>query len=344
MNNFYFDKKTLDDYKEKPERFQNEQDGFAKVYCVESIATLFPNGTDNPPVSFFRHMNVDKTRFAGMVKTSDNPLGVQREAHVHDLAGPNDHMKPYQCLDEKPLMYGYSYEEPFCEYRYYENGKITWKEGKDGSILDVELEPFPVAFFLHRCEQFPVSTFYTHPHVIKGTYEGKPVIGIGNDDRQYIPDVKVDAVAQEKNYQKTTDYMSANCAGVREDGRREIAFFNGEYGHLAGGYWLEGEEPVVDGNVEIIGDWVHLPYCDDGTCVMTDFIFKIGPKTIHFNGKWGFKGWTAEPNLSKHGQSQISGTFYEGDTPYKHQVWQTFVENMEAYDEKLKKVGYSVID
>lgn len=344
MKDFYFEKKTLNDYTEKPERFNNEKDGYAKVYCVESIATLYPNGTEKPPVSFFRHMNVDKTRFAGMVQTGNGPLEVQSEAHISDLAGPTTPIQPYQKLSENPLLYGYSAEEPFCEYRYHEDGTITWKEGKDGSILDVTLEPFPYAFFLHRCEQFPVSTFYTHPHIIHGTYEGKEIIGIGNDDRQFIPDVKVDAKTQEKNYQKTTDYLTANCAGVREDGKKEIAFFNGNYGHLAGGYWLEGEEPIVDDNVQIIGDWVHLPYCDDGTCVMTKFDFKIGPKTIHFEGKWGLKGWTSTPNLERHGQSQVLGTFYEGKIPYKHKVWQTFVENMSAYDEKLKEVGYHVID
>lgn len=344
MKDFYFDKKILNDYTEKPVRFNNEQDGFAKVYCIESIATLYPNGTDNPPISFFRHMNVDKTRFAGMVQTGEGPLAVQTEAHVEDLAGPTALIDSYKKITSNPILYGYSSSNPFCEYRYYEDGKITWKEGEDGRILNVELEPFPYAFFLHRCDQFPVSSFYTHPHIIHGTYEGKEVIGIGNDDRQFIPDVSVDKVVQEKNYQKTTNYLTANCAGVREDGRKEMAFFNGNYGHLAGGYWLEGEEPIIDGNVQIIGDWVHLPYCDDGTCVMTKFDFKIGSKTIHFEGKWGYKGWTSKPNLLKHGQSQVAGTFYEGSIPYKHKVWQTFVENMDAYDDKLRDVGYSVID
>jgi len=344
MANFYFEKKRLNDYTEKPERFNNEQDGYAKVYCVESIATLYVNGTERPPVHFFRHMNADKTRFAGMVQTGDGPLATQIEAHINDLAGPDTPINHYQKLSDIPLVYGYSAEKPFCEYRYYEDGTITWKEGENGSILDVKLEPFPVAFFLHRCEQFPVSSFYTHPHIIHGTYEGKTIIGIGNDDRQFIPDLKVDAQTLEKNYQKTTDYLTANCAGVREDGRKEIAFFNGNYGHLAGGYWLEGEDPIVDGNVQIIGDWVHLPYCDDGTCVMVKFDFKIGTKMIHFEGKWGLKGWTSTPNVDKHGQSQVLGTFYEGDTPYKHTVWQTFVENMAAFDEKLKNIGYTVVD
>ena len=343
MTKFYFDKKVLDDYSYKPKRFNNEQDGFAKLYCIESIATLYVNGTNNAPVSFFRHMNVDKTRFAGMVQTGEGPLSIQTEAHVSDLAGPNDKVKVYGKLSENPEVWGYSVSHPYCERKYYEYG-MRWVEGKNGNILDIILEPFPVAFFLHRCEQFPVSSFYTHPHIIKGTYEGKSIIGIGNDDRQFIPDESEDKNLQEKSYQKTTDYMTANCAGIREDGRREIAFFNGNYGHLVGGYWLEGEEPIVDGNVEIIGDWIHLPYVDDDTCVMTKFDFKIGDKTIHFEGKWGLKGWSSEPNVAKHGQSQVLGTFYEGNTPYKHVVWQTFVENMSAYGEKLKKVGYNVVD
>ncbi len=343
MSDFYFDKVTLDDFTMNPKRFYNAKDGYATLYCVESIATLYPNGSDNAPISFFRHMNTDKIRFAGMVQPGNGPLSTQTGVHINDIANTGTPIIPYKKLSDEPIIYGYSVDEPFCEYRYYED-HITWKEGKDGSILDVRLDPFPVAFFIHRCEQFPVSTFYSHACVISGTYEGKPIIGIGNDDRQYIPNEHTDAENREKDYQKTTDYLTANCAGVREDGRREVAFFNGNVGHMVGGYWLEGEEPIYDGNVELIGDWVHLPYVDDGTCVMENFTFKIGPKTIHFTGKWGIKGWTEKANVDKHGQSQVLGTFYEGNVPYKHVVSQTFVENMEAYDYKLKKVGYNVID
>ena len=345
MKDFYFDKVTADDLKIRPKRFATKKDGYAKLYTPSSIATLFPNGSDEKPISLFRHMNTDRIRFAGIIEPGDFPLDVQKPLHIHDLANKETEINSYTLLSKNPICYGYSSkdEELYCEYRYYED-HITWKEGKNGYILDVILEPFPIAFFLHRCEQFPVSSFYTHPHIIKGTYEGKSIIGIGNDDRQFIPDESEDKNLQEKSYQKTTDYMTANCAGIREDGRREIAFFNGNYGHLVGGYWLEGEEPIVDGNVEIIGDWIHLPYVDDDTCVMTKFDFKIGDKTIHFEGKWGLKGWSSEPNVAKHGQSQVLGTFYEGNTPYKHVVWQTFVENMAAFGEKLKKKGYNVID
>jgi len=344
MKYFYFDQVTTDDYTMNPTRFNNKNDGFATLQCVESIATFFPEGNDNPPISFFRHMNTDRTRFAGMVRCGIGPLSVHTNAHTDDLANRETPIEKYAKLSDSPLVYGYHAKaEPYCERRYFKDFMI-WKEGKNGEILDVTLEPFPVAFFLHRCEQFPVSTFYTHPYLMRGTYEGKTIVGIGNDDRQYIPEGPKDEASREQNYQKTTNYLTANCAGIREDGRREMAFFNGNPGHMAGGYWLEGEEPILDDNVELIGEWVHLPYVNDGTCVMTDFIFKIGSKTIHFQGKWGLKGWTKQPNLDKHGQSQVMGIFYEGEKPYKHILWQTFIENMEAFDYKLKEVGYKVLD
>lgn len=341
MEYFGFDKKILDDYALKPKRYDNDNDGHARLYCVETIGTIFLNGTENPPLSYFKHMNTDSPRWAGIVECGKGPLSIQKGVHIDDLAQKDDTITPYALLNSESIIYGDSCDSKPYKRTYYPD-HIEIQEGKDGCILDVTLEPFPYAFFIHICPQFPVSTFYSHAHVMKGTYMGKPIIGICNDDRQYIPDSTVDRKQQESDYQKTTEYLTANCSGVREDGRREVAFFNGALGHMCGGYWLEGEEPIVDDNVQLIGVWEHLPYVDDGTCVMKDFVFKIGPKTIHFVGKWGIKGWTDGPNLEKHGQSQVMGTFYEGDTPYKHTIWQTFIENMEAYDYKLEKAGYIV--
>lgn len=348
---YYWDVLTKNDMEIRPERFNNKDDLFPERCIVSCIGTWFDEGRDKAPISFFRLMNLDSPRWAGMVRPSENPLGRHKAIHVDDIAQKGSTMIPYHKISSNPDIWGWGVEDPFVEVRYYEDGKITWKEGKDGSILDVELEPFPYTFFIHRCEQFPVSTFYSNGCYLKGTYEGKPIEGIGFHDGQFVPTDKDD---KETAWQKTTDYLTANCVGIREDGRREVCFFNGAADHLVGGYWLEGEEPVVDGDVKITGDWVHLPYCNDGTCIMVDFDIKIADKIIHFNGKWGLKGWGKEASTymadkgmpsfgDRHGESQIIGTFYEGDTPYRHKVWQTFVENMEAYDEKLKRIGYSVI-
>ena len=67
-------------------------------------------------------------------------------------------------------------------------------------------------------------------------------------------------------------------------------------------------------------------------------------KEIHFTGKWGTKGFLAKPRVEKHGQSQVAGTFYEGDTPYEHQLSNCWVECMEAYDYKLREWGFDVVD
>ena len=348
---FGFDHKNTDDLTYFPKRWDNDQDGHARLYCIDSIATFRMEG-DEKIFNMFRHMNTDAVRFAGIINPGTGPLSFHTPLHNDDLAQKTDHIISYRKLSEKPLCYGYSCEDPYLDYRFYED-HIEWKEGKNGEILNVRLDPFPYAFFIHRCEQFPVSTFYSHPHFLSGTYMGKKIIGIGDDDRQYIPNDHKGKDQQEQDYQKTTEYLTANCTGIREDGRREVAFFNGALGHMCGGYWLEGEDPIVSDNVRLIGEWQHLPYMNDGTCIMTDFDFIIKDKTIHFKGKWGLKGWGKETDTdripkegpsfgNRHGESQVMGTFYEGDTEYSHTVWQTFVENMEAYDHKLKEAGYTI--
>ncbi|MCR4856431.1 MAG: hypothetical protein K5908_09700, partial [Erysipelotrichaceae bacterium] len=266
-DNFGFDHKNTDDLTYFPKRWDNDQDGHARLYCIDSIATFHMEG-DEKIFNMFRHMNTDAVRFAGIINPGTGPLSFHTPLHNDDLAQKTDHIISYRKLSEKPLCYGYSCEDPYLDYRFYED-HIEWKEGKNGEILNVRLDPFPYAFFIHRCEQFPVSTFYSHPHFLSGTYMGKKIIGIGDDDRQYIPNDHKGKDQQEQDYQKTTEYLTANCTGIREDGRREVAFFNGALGHMCGGYWLEGEDPVVSDNVRLIGEWQHLPYMNDGTCIMT---------------------------------------------------------------------------
>ena len=132
MTDFYFDKVTVDDLCEKPKRFDTEQDGYAKLYTPSSIATLYPNGPDDKPISLFRHMTTDFVRFAGIIEPGDSPLDYQKGLHIHDLAGKGTPINAYAKLSDDPVMYGFSSrsEELFCEYHYYED-KITWKEGNN---------------------------------------------------------------------------------------------------------------------------------------------------------------------------------------------------------------------
>ena len=348
----YWDKVQADDYEKRPKRFDNDEDWHPEaVGGGGGSGTFYIDGLDKAPVTFMRLTNLDSVRWGGFVRCGEGPFSLHTPLHVDDLAQAADRMaKPYGKISEHTWCS--TIEKPYYMFTKNDDGTGRWIEGENGSIMDIKLEPFPEALFIHRCRQFPVSTFFTNACIATGTYEGKPVKGMVDQVGQFVP---VEGIDKETAWQNTTDYFTANLMGVREDGRKEVAFFNGNYDGPVGGYWLEGEEPIVSENVEVIGDWYHLPYCDDGTCLMPDFIFRIGDKTIHFEGRWGLKGWGKETDVNRmvkgapsfgnrHGQSQVVGEFWEGDVPYIHEIKHTFVENMEAYDYKLKQRGHKVVD
>ena len=176
---------------------------------------------------------------------------------------------------------------------------------------------------------------------IMGLYENRPCLGLGEHDRLFIP-------SEVHGFDGITNafgYFYMNMMGIREeDGRREQALISIDpyHGKNFCYYYIDGETPIFTDKAEMETEWTKLPYVDDGTCVYKDAIFRFGGKEFHFEGKWGSKGFTIKPRVEKHGQSQIFGTWYEGKTPYRHRLFMTFGENMEAYDYKLKELGFDV--
>lgn len=335
MNNTYveFLKHDLDFYNENPKILDTEFDHHAKMALVDAYGLIFSNGYDEAPVLFVRHGNKNAYRFGGFSRLNEKYNGLQTPLHFSDIAQKED-TGLFKKLSDNPLTYGYGTSNPFSEYRYY-NGYSTWKEG---NILDVKATAFPYCVIQHQGD-IANFTEIIQPSVVEGIYEGKPIKFIGSYDKVFSPgDSKTDIGS-------TMAYILVLDHGIREDGRCEsVVIYISPEGKSMGGYYLEGEEPVCSTNVVMETEWFHLPYVDDGTIAYKDAIFHIGNKTIHFNGKWGTKGITANPRLDKHGQSQIFGTWYEGDIPYKHKLFTTFHENMEAYDYKFKKLGYKIID
>ncbi len=341
METFYLGKAVMNDYSVKPERFNNDKDYHARLFAYGGHAQFTVEGED-VPYSMHRLMNIEKTRFAAVVKGGDGPLSLQTE--YIEFAKRGTPITNYRQISKDPEIYGFDCEETGTHYRWDEHG-VTWVEG-EGRLLDIKLDPFPITYFAHVSDRHPTSTLISRPCVITGTFMGKKISGIASDVRQFIPDEGENPDVQERAWQNTTNYLAASLAGIREDGRKEFAMFSGNPGHrLASSlYWIEGEEPVVDLNPVFTGKWKRLPYADDGTCLSDRFSFTVKDKTIHFEGKWGFKGWTKEAQLDRHGQSMVIGEFYEGDKQYKHSVCQTFIENMNCYDHILKDAGYEVVD
>lgn len=316
-----------------PKELDNEFDHYAKLALVDAYGLLFPQGTKEAPVLFVRHGNPDGYRFGGFSRLSDHPFGLQESLHEEDIA-QKESTGLFRKISENPLCYGYGTENPFSQYRFATDFS-TWKEA---DILDVKAEPFPYCIIQHQGE-IANFTEIIQPAIVTGTYEGKPISFIGSYDKVFIPKAKTTDIGADMAYILVLDH------GIRKDGRKEsVVIYINEKGQSMGGYYLEGEEPVCSTNVKMEADWYHLPYVNDGTVGYKDAVFTIGSKVIHFQGKWGTKGITAHPRLDKHGQSQIFGTWYEGDIPYEHEMFTTFHENMEAYDEKFRKLGFHIVD
>ena len=335
MNDTYieFVRHEDDFYNECPEVLQTEFDHNAKLSLIDQYGLIFDKGWEDEPVLFVRHGNIDGYRFGAFSRLNSDIKGLQTPLHCADIAQKEETGR-FQKLCDKPLTYGYGTADPFSEYRYY-SGYSTWKEG---DILDVKASPFPYCIIQHQGD-IANFTEIIQPSLVTGTFAGRPISFIGSYDKVYIPK------EEKRDIGSTMAYILVLDHGIRLDGRHEsvVIYINPE-GKGIGGYYLEGEEPVSSDDVVMEADWFHLPYVDDGTVAYKDAVFHIKDKTIHFTGRWGCKGITAHPRLEKHGQSQIFGTWYEGDVPYKHQMFTTFHENMEAFDYKFKKLGYKIID
>ncbi|MCD7737562.1 MAG: hypothetical protein LUH58_00755 [Lachnospiraceae bacterium] len=352
MDNSYFEvrKLTIDDLELAPLCFQNERDGNAVVGKAAQYAQFWAEGIKNP-VYYFRNVEPDKQRWAGISEFGEHPLAPQHGLHGEDLAQADAPTIQYHKTGEAPKSFEIESTQPYSLLRFTDDGnggvKAEFKEGKNGCILDLEVTPFPVAVFSHANPSQPAPYFQVNT-MVKGTYMGKPVMGMGGFDRTYIVNRVADNEGEkEKNYAATYRCICALYSGIREDGRKECvyALITDENGKGIGMYYIDGEEPVVTDQVHLSAKFCHLPYVDDDTVVYTNAVWQIGSKTIHFDGKWGTKSFTAYPKVEKHGQSQCFGNWYEGDVPYKHTLEHTFNENSgDAYSDRIREMGFVVED
>lgn len=319
-----------------PNIFNNEMDDYATLRIISTYAEMFPDGdVSKKPYYFFRHTNEDgSTRFSGFMELGDTPLDIQKGGHIENLCTPeNAQNSYYKKISNDPVEYALGTEKPFFEYRFTDSEAYL----KEGDFLDVKAEYFPFAVVDHSSIWNNVCPIY-QTALLTGTYEGKKVQGLAHIDRSFKQ--------HGNDAYSLLGYIDNEYDGIREDGRKETAIIHIDVstGKVFAYYWLEGEEPVVSDTVIMEAEWVRLPYCNDGTCIYKNAVYKFAGKEIHFTAKWGSKGFTSYPRLDKYGQSQVYGTWYEGQAPYKHKLFMTFVENQEAFDNNIEKLGFDVVD
>ncbi len=322
---------TADDLSYQPKCF--ERDGHAELYRHLSWCILFPQDDTNPHY-YMQNMEPDYYRWGGIVRLGDGPLSCQTSRHHSDIAQDDTRTSVYRKISDDPITYEMRSEKPFTEFRYTETG-ATWKEA---DVFDLKVEYFPYTIFVHTNSPQQIPYWHTHC-LLTGTYEGKPIQALGCFDRLFAPNGDRGAIIG-----TATHYVWSYYAGIRQDGRKECAYLNihSRNGHGVAAYWLEGEEPVLTDEVTLECDWQRLPYAEPGddTLSYTNAVWRFAGKEIHFTGKWGSKGFTAQPRLSRVGQSQSFGSWYEGKTPYEHKLFHTINENMGANIESIRKMGF----
>lgn len=314
----------------------------ATIIQLDPYGFLFPYGdTSKKPPMYFHHSYLDKIRFNGVTEFGDDYLSHQHLGKHHDeMAQPETLVtKAYERVED---YYVLQTDEPYSQIKYFDDGTVTCKES---NFLDLTFKPLKLGNIDYG-NMFKGRFTVQQPCLLTGFYEGQPVIGMGSYDRTFAPA----ELFSQYDVMGESAYIYVVGHGVREDGRREAYMITiGLYGEKSNGvhngyYWIDGEEPIVVTDATIDAEWVHLPYVDDGTVVYKDAVFKIGPKVIHFTGNWGTKGFTKEPRIERHGQSQVFGTWYEGDTPYKHKMYFGWGEHTGAYDHVIEAYGFKVID
>ena len=337
-NNGYFEIKdrSEDDFKINPSVFNNKEDDNARLVLSDPYCMLFVDGdVDTKPLYYMRHALIDENRFGGVIELGDTVFDFQKSGDTADFFGRGPIDRIYTKLPDvanEEFVYGNGTEAPYSDFKYYKN-HATWNEA-DLLKLDVKfLGPTIIdhqAAFGNLPEIFNVC-------LVEGVYRDKKVLGLGEWARNY------QLSHRNENILSSLGYITLDMIGIRDDDRLEHCFVAiDQTGTVGAYYYLDGEEFITSNELDFDADFYRLPYVDDGTCVFKDAVIKFKDKVIHFNGQWGTKGITAKPRIEKHGQSHVTGTWYAGDTPYKHKLFFTFSENMEAYDYKLAKLGFKV--
>lgn len=318
----------------EPQTFHNERDGYA-VLTLNPFYCQFMY--EEKPYFYYRHSDPDGTRFVGIIEGGEHPFDYQKKGYTKELPCParGDAYVPYRKVNENPIQYRFESTDRQLEITY----GIDKSYVKEGDILSFTLEHFPYVAIDHA-NGWPNQSVIYQEGVVHGTFLGKPFKGAGGFGKSYT--IKAAAAG---GFQFTYGNFNTELAGVRKDGRREeavidICFDGGVFAY----YWLEGEEAVTSDEVEVQTEFYHLPYMHDGTCMYKDIVFRFGGKEIHFEGKWGIKGFTAEPRLDKSGQAEMLGIWYEGNVPYEHDVSYGLCEVQGAFDEDLRKMGFTVVE
>jgi hypothetical protein len=261
-----------------------------------------------PPYFYLREYSDSMTTTNGIIRYSDSPLKFHTALdHCRKMLPYGSTLK-YQKIENCPdrcesdsVIYELHSDIPGILYQF-SSRKLQIVES---DFLELSCEYLPYAVVSNSNGGFGVP--YLHQQMIMtGTFEGKPISGIGGWDRMYGASL-VDTLAGEI-------FCGMSFVGIHKDGTREWGFVS-TIGSGIGFYCKDGDEPVVASEVISDMEWERVPFLTDGTLTYTKAVFRFANKVIHYIAKYGRRGETFEPTGNP-GMGQSSGDWYEGDIPY----------------------------
>ena len=206
----------------RPEVFDNDYDGHSILSLADIIAMVFPNGdVTQKPMLYIRHTDMIKNqyRFGDIVELGDTYLDVQKGVyHEEEIAQAGTKISEYHEFEDG--MYGFESKEPFSQLKFNED----YFTAKEGNVFSIKGEGWPKTIFEHQSMYNHVATII-RPATVSGVYEGKPIFGLGEHDRLFIP-------TEINGFDGITNnfgYVYMNMMGIREDGRREQALISLEF-------------------------------------------------------------------------------------------------------------------
>lgn len=326
---------TPDDLSLAPTCFQHPGTSTNQAFRRMNYLMFFVEG-DPIPYYYARNNDMENTLAYGIVQLGDGPVTVQRPTHCRDLAGRDTPVSPYH-PGQGTALFTCGSAFPYSEQTYYPN----YLHIRERDVLDVKCEYWPVALFTHK--GFMSNEYLYQAFTVTGTYEGKPIMGLGQFDGVYCdPEHVMEA------YADIIDYALCHIlTGIREDGRRE--FFYGQVhkdpNHGAVVYWLEGQEPIVCDDAQLDAEFSRLAYLpeEDPTCACTKAVWKFAGMEIQFQGQWGSRRFTDDPIHDKVGHSNSFGTWAVSGSQATYRMTHSFGESTIATVDKLQALGFSVV-
>lgn len=322
-------KLTSEDLSLTPARFA--VDGKPVPLATGYVWATWQEDPDMPPIHYLRSFDGEKLKSGGFVRLGDSPVSphivLSHNKNIFPVGNPllyTEVKGDPEGLTDDPVTYEQRATDPKLLHRYSsKHAHIV-----EANLMDLTFDYLPYAMVVN--ENGALGCPYIQQQaIITGTYEGKKVSFLGGWDRMFR------LTAMQASYGQL--FFGIVCSGIRSDGCREwgCAMIFGK--KSIGFYCKDGEEPVVSSDVKFKATWEPLTYLGDGTVTFTKATFSFAGKVIHYEAKWGYRGWDEESILSlrKPGYCMTSGTWYEGSTPYRFEKSFTFGESHEAFEGKV---------